>query len=161
MKRKSKFLIKIAILLAAGLGMLVSANAHEIPADVRLHVFFKPAGSKLEILVRAPMSALREVDFPKRGPGYLVISKADEALRNAAKLWLIDSLDIYENDARLPAPRIVHVRVSLPSDTSFTSYASALANLKSEPLADTLDLGCRNSASFKPCWIPGFWYLVG
>jgi len=22
-------------------------------------------------------------------------------------------------------------------------------------------LGCRNSASFEPCWIPGFWYLVG
>ena len=140
MKRKPKFLIKIAILLAAGLGMLVSANAHEIPADVRLHVFFKPAGNTLQVLVRSPMSALREVDFPKRGPGYLVISKADEALRNAAKLWLIDSLDIYENDARLPAPRIVHVRVSLPSDTSFTSYESALANLKSPPLADTLDL---------------------
>ncbi|HTD90501.1 MAG TPA: HupE/UreJ family protein, partial [Burkholderiales bacterium] len=126
--------------LAAGPALQMPAGAHEIPADVRLHVFFKPAGNKLEVLVRAPMSALREVDFPKRGPGYLVISKADDALRNAAKLWLIDSLDIYENDARLPAPRIVHVRVSLPSDTSYTSYESALATLKSPPLADNLDL---------------------
>lgn len=25
----------------------------------------------------------------------------------------------------------------------------------------TLNLGCRNSASFEPCWIPGFWYVVG
>ena len=118
----------------------MQAWAHEIPADVRLHIFFKPAGNKLEVLVRAPMSALREVDFPKRGPGYLIISKADEALRNATKLWLIDSLDFYENDTRLPAPRIIQARVSLPSDTSFTAYESALANLNSPPLADTLDL---------------------
>ena len=60
------------------------------------------------------MSALREVDFPKRGAGYRDVSKADAALHHAAKLWLIDSLDIFENDVRLPAPRIVHARVALP-----------------------------------------------
>ena len=27
------------------------------------------------------LAALREVDFPKSGPGYLVVSKADDALR--------------------------------------------------------------------------------
>ena len=79
---------------------------------MRLNIFFKPAGNKLELLVRIPMSALREVDFPKRGPGYLIVSQADQALRNATRQWLIDSLDIYENDARLPAPRIVHARVT-------------------------------------------------
>jgi hypothetical protein len=115
-------------------------NAHDIPADVRLNIFFKPAGNTLQVLVRAPMSALREVDFPKQGPGYLVISKADAALRGAAKQWLIDNIDIFENDARLPAPRIAQVRVSLPSDTSFTSYESALENINRPPLADNLDL---------------------
>ena len=120
--------------------VLTTAHAHDIPADVRLNIFFKPAGNKLEVLVRAPMAALREVDFPKRGPGYLEVSKADAALRSAAKLWLIDSLDIFENDARLPAPRIVQVRVALPSDTSFTAYESAMANLNTPPLDDHLDL---------------------
>ncbi len=116
------------------------ARAHDIPADVRLNIFVKPAGNKLEVLIRAPLSALREVDFPKRGPGYLVVSQADAALRQAAKQWLIDSLDIFENDTRLPTPRLVHVRVALPSDTSFTAYPSALAHLHSPPLADSLDL---------------------
>ena len=62
--------------------VLTTAHAHDIPADVRLNIFFKPAGNKLEVLVRAPMAALREVDFPKRGPGYLEVSKADAALRS-------------------------------------------------------------------------------
>ncbi len=129
-----------AITIATNTGMATQAHAHDIPADVRLNIFFKPEGKTLKLLVRAPMSALREVDFPKRGPGYLVVSQADQALRNAAKLWLIDSLDVYANDARLPAPRVVQVRVALPSDTAFTAYESALANLNSPPLADNLDL---------------------
>ena len=131
-----------AIKSVIGLLALTSAGvlAHDIPADVRLNIFFKPAGKTLQVLVRAPMSAMREVDFPKRGPGYLVVSKADEALRNAAKLWLIDNFEIYENDSRLPAPRIVHTRVTLPSDAAFTAYESALANVKKPPLADELDL---------------------
>jgi len=128
------------IVLAFIACMATTATAHDIPADVRLNIFFKPVGNKLEVLVRAPMSAMREVDFPKHGPGYLVVSKADEALRNAAKQWLIDSLDIYENDARLPAPRIVQARVALPSDTSFTSYEAAMTHLKKPPLGDNLDL---------------------
>ncbi len=140
MNRIQKFILRIATTLALAAGVATYAHAHDIPADVRLHIFFKPAGNTLQVLVRAPMSALREVDFPKRGPGYLEVSKADEALRNAAKQWLIDSLDIFENDARLPAPRIARVRVSLPSDTSFTAYESAMANLNSPPLADNLDL---------------------
>ncbi len=120
--------------------ILMPAMAHDIPADVRLHIFLKPAGNTLQVLMRAPMSALREVDFPKRGPGYLEISKADTALRNAAKQWLIGNLEVYENDAPLSPPRIARVRVALPSDTSFTDFASALANINSPPLADNLDL---------------------
>jgi len=118
MKQISAHMIWIVVVFLAP--MATPATAHDIPADVRLNIFFKSGGNKLEVLVRAPMSAMREIDFPKHGPGYLVVSKADEALRNAAKQWLIDSLDIYENDVRLPGPRIVHARVTLPSDTSFT-----------------------------------------
>ena len=50
--------------------------------------FVKPAGNRLQLLVRVPMSAMREVDFPLRGPGYLDLGRADDALRNAAKLWI-------------------------------------------------------------------------
>jgi hypothetical protein len=81
-----------------------------------------------------------EVDFPTRGPGYLDVSRADDALRSAAKLYLIDNIMVYENDVPLPAPSIVHARVSLPSDRSFSSYEQALAHVQEPRLADNLDL---------------------
>ena len=61
-------------------------------------------------------------------------------LRDAAKLWLIDHIDVYEDDRRLPAPRIAAARVSLPSDRSFVSYEEARAHVHGPRLADELDL---------------------
>ena len=89
----------LAIAATAVLACVVvpNARAHEIPADVRINAFVRPAGDRLELLIRVPLAAMREVDFPTRGPGYLDLSRADEALRNAAKLWLIDNIDVYEN----------------------------------------------------------------
>ncbi len=132
----------IAKVLAAMLACALapSAAAHDIPADVRINAFVKPAGSRLELALRVPLAAMTDVDFPTRGPGYLELGRVDEALRNAAKLHLIDNITLYENDAPLPAPRIVHARVSLPSDKSFTSYPTALAHLQAPPLSPDLEL---------------------
>lgn len=132
---------RAAALIVALVGAWAStAMAHDVPVDVKINAFLKPTGNRLELLVRVPMLALQEVEFPTRGPGYLDLSRADDALRHATKLWLIDNIDIYENDTRLPPPRIANVRVSLPSDRSFTSYDQALAHVQGPPLADNLDL---------------------
>ncbi len=127
-------------LLAACVLVIPAARAHDIPNDIRINAFFKPDGKRLQLLLRVPLSAMREVDFPKRGPGYLEVSRADEALRNAAKLWLIDSIDIHEDGNKLAAPRVMHARVSLPSDKSFASFEQALAHVQGPRLADSLDL---------------------
>jgi HupE / UreJ protein len=139
-------LIALARGLAAALVAMLpcaiapSALGHEIPADVKINAFVKPQGDRLELLIRVPLAAMREVDFPTRGPGYLVISRADEALRNATKLHLIDNITIYENDVLLPAPSIVYARVSLPSDRSFTSYGEARAQVGAPRHSDDLEL---------------------
>ncbi len=57
-----------------------SASAHEIPTDVVIQTLLKPDDNKLEFLVRVPLEAMRDVNFPESGPGYLVISEADETL---------------------------------------------------------------------------------
>jgi hypothetical protein len=116
------------------------AAAHDIPTDVKINTFVRPEGSRLELLIRVPLAAMIEVDFPTRGPGYLDLARADEALRTAAKLYLIDNISLYENDALLPAPRIARARVSLASDRSFASYEEAHAHVGGPPLADSLDL---------------------
>lgn len=128
----------VALILACVLAF--GAAAHDVPADVRINAFVKPAGQRLQLLIRVPMAAMQDVDFPRRGPGYLDVSRADDALRNAAQLWLVSHIDLYENDARFSAPTIVHARVSLPSDRSFANYEQALAHVGGPRLADDLDL---------------------
>jgi hypothetical protein len=125
--------------LAALIGA-IGAGAHEVPTDVTINLFVKPAGDRLELLVRVPMAAMRDIDVPTRGPGYLDLARADAALRDAIKLWLIDHIDVFENENRLPAPRIAAARVSLPSDRSFTSYETARAHVAGPRLADDVDL---------------------
>jgi HupE/UreJ protein len=130
--------VMTAILVMAAVGS--GALAHEIPSDVKLNVFFKPAGNRLLLLVRAPLAAMNEAEVPTRGPGYIDLPRADEALRGAAKVYLTDNLTVTENDTPLPTPRVVHARVSLPSDKSFASYEEALAHLEGPPLDPSLDL---------------------
>src|SRR5262245_17313411 len=117
-----------------------SAAAHDIPTDVKINAFVKPAGKRLELLIRVPLAAMIEVDIPTRGPGYLDLSRADGALPDATKLYLIDNITVYENGAPLPPPHLLYARVSLPSDRSFTSYEQARAHVEGPRLSDALEL---------------------
>ncbi len=79
-------------------------EAHDIPVDVAIQAFVKPEGRHLRVLVRAPLDAMRDVDYPRRGADGLVdVARADAALREAASVWLAESLRIDEGDRRLPA----------------------------------------------------------
>jgi hypothetical protein len=111
----------------------------QIPADVRINAFVKPAGDRLELLIRLPLAAMIEVEFPTRGPGYLDLARADAALRGAAKI-LADSITVFENDLALPPPQIERVRVSLASDRSFSSYEQARAHVEEARLPDDSEL---------------------
>jgi hypothetical protein len=116
------------------------AAAHDIPNDVRVLAYVKPEGQRLALAVRVPMIAMREVDFPTRGGGYLDLARAEPALRNAARLWLLANLDVFEGDERLDKPVLRQARVSLPSDRSFESYERAIAHLEGPRLASDLEL---------------------
>lgn len=108
-------------------------EAHDVPLDVLVQGFVKPEADRLRVLIRAPLSGMLDVEYPVFGPGYLDLDRADPALRTAAKLWLVDDLAVYEDGERLPGPVIAAVRVSLPSDKSFTDYDRALAHVRYGP----------------------------
>ncbi|MCI0363908.1 MAG: HupE/UreJ family protein, partial [Phycisphaerales bacterium] len=116
------------------------ASAHDIPNDVRVQTFLKPTGARLHLLVRVPLRALRDVDFPQRGPGYLDLARADAVLRDAAMLWLADAIELYEGETRLPQPQISALRVALESDKSFASYEEALAHVTGARLPDSVEV---------------------
>jgi hypothetical protein len=105
------------------------AVAHNIPNDLTVQAFFKPEGTHLRLLVRVPLKAMRDVEFPLRGPGYLDLERVDAILPDAVNLWIAGALDVYEDDARLPKPAIVESRVSLLSELSFATYDAALAHV--------------------------------
>jgi HupE/UreJ protein len=128
------------LLLAALLAAPLRAGAHEIPADVMVSAFVRPEGQRLRLLVRVPLKAMRDVDFPKRGAGFLDLARADASLRNAATLWISDSVELYQGDARLGPPQLVDARVSLESDKSFASYERALAHVTGARLPSDLEL---------------------
>ncbi len=131
----------VVLLVAAALVALPSRPAaHEVPARVTILLFVRPDGDRLRILARVPLEAMRDVEFPVRGPGYLVLDGLDPLLRDAAQLWIARALEPAEGGRRLPDPSIIAVRVSLPSDRSFGSWDAALAHTTGPPLTGELEL---------------------
>ncbi|MCY3773820.1 MAG: HupE/UreJ family protein [Gemmatimonadetes bacterium] len=117
---------------------VTGAYGHDIPRDITIQAFVKPEGQSLRLLVRVPLEAMLDVNFPLVGPGYLDLARADESLNDAAMLWIGQEVSIYEDGTRLPVPELAAVRASLPSDQSFRAYDTALASTLGQPLpADT------------------------
>jgi HupE/UreJ protein len=135
-------MLRALVVMAAVLGFVLAGPgaAHDIPNDVKVQMFVKPAGDRLQLLVRVPLAAMQEVDVPRRGPGYIDLKRADAALRNAATLWIADNMEIREGDERLGQPKLVDARITLPSDKSFSSFDEAIAHLKGPRLPESTDL---------------------
>lgn len=114
--------------------------AHEIPARVTVMAFIKPEGRSLRLLVRTPLEAMRDVNFPLRWPGYLDLEHAGPQLLEAVQTWIAGPLELTEDGHRLVGPRIVAIQVSLPSDRSFESWEAALGHVTGPPLPPKTEL---------------------
>ncbi|HYT76400.1 MAG TPA: HupE/UreJ family protein [Vicinamibacterales bacterium] len=130
-----------AVRLAAALMLSPAfAAAHDIPASVVVQAYVRPEGQRMHLLVRVPLVAMRDVEFPLRDGGLLDLPRADAALRDAATLWLAGDIELYEESTPLAAPRTVAACVSLPSDRSFVTYDAALAHVSGAPLPQSTQL---------------------
>ncbi len=117
-----------------------AAAVHDIPADVTVRMFVAPRGQVLRVVVRAPLEAMRDIEFPVFGPGYLDLAAAGPLLRDAAELWVAGYLAFFEDGRRLARPAVVSVRPSLPSDRSFADLGAALAHVAGPPLSPGIEL---------------------
>ena len=127
-----------ALLLA--LSYSFSAPAHDIPNDVTVQAFLKSEGHRMRLLVRVPMSSMRDIDFPEpRTAGLSGLGACTGPLMpDAATRWISDAIRLYEEDAVLPRPTVLETRISLPSDKTFSSSEEALAHVTGPRLsADT------------------------
>jgi hypothetical protein len=124
----------VALIAALALFAPAPSAAHDIPPSVVVQAFLRPQGDRLRLLVRVPLGAMRDVEFPLRADGLLDLPRADRALRDAATLWIARDIAVFEGDAALGTPAIAGVRVALPSDRSFVTFESALAGVLGPPL---------------------------
>jgi len=114
--------------------------AHEIPPSVMVLAFVKPEPGRLRLVVRVPLESIRDFELVLRGPGYLDLPSVNPELKNAGRVWVADYVEVFENDRPLERRQVTAARLSLPSDRSFRSYDTALANVLGPPLADSVDL---------------------
>ena len=76
-------------------------GAHDIPTDVTIHAFVRPVDQRLELIVRAPIAAMRDVVFPTRPDNMLDVGNTDGAIRHAAMIWIADGVAIFGPDRKL------------------------------------------------------------
>ncbi len=88
-------------------------------------------GQSMRILVRVPMEAVRDVDFPALEGGYLDVASLAPRLPGLAKIWVADAVILSENDVVLLPPRVTATQISIESDHSFASFEQADARLHS------------------------------
>ncbi len=135
----------VAIALAALAAGPLAGGAHEIPQSVTIIAYLKPEGTTLRLVARVPLAAMRDIQWPLRGPGYLELGSLDELLRDGAKIWVADNVRLFENGAPLPAPTIRATRISLQSDRSFESYEAASAHVLAARLPATTELAWQQA----------------
>ena len=136
-------LVSALLLFSAIFSWPLAVQAHDIPSRVTVFSFVKPEGDQLTVLLRVPMEALSEVVFPLRGPGYLRISESEDAQEDAARVYITESMHFYEDGVELTEKELVTTRVSLPSNRTFIDYETAMENIMSPPLDDSVNLFWR------------------
>jgi hypothetical protein len=118
-----------ALLLVVGLVLPAALSAHEIPNDVTIQSFVKAEGQQLRLLVRVPLAAMRDFNWPMKGADTLDVANAGQQLSDASTLWVGDDVKVYEGDRLLAPQQVLATRATPAEDRSFDTYESALALL--------------------------------
>jgi len=127
------------------------AQAHEIPQRVAITILARHESDRLRLLVRVPLESTRDVDFAVRADGTLDIALAMPLLREAATVWLVSGLSVFEDGNALDAGRLIAARLATPSDRSFASYNAALTHLQ-QATVDT-SLKVRREDALLDVWL--------
>jgi hypothetical protein len=130
--------IRLTALLISTAGL---AGAHDIPNDVTIQAYLKPEGKVAHLLIRVPLAAMRDMNFPEQRSGVLDLEQTAPLLPDAAILWMGNFIEFYEGSSLLPKPRVMASRISLPGDKSFMTYEDAMAHFRAPVLTNSNQVG--------------------
>jgi hypothetical protein len=135
----SPWFVAVAALLFS-VGPATRLFAHDIPRDVTVQAFAKAEGQTFRLLVRVPLKAIMDIEFPRKERDFVDLERVDQALRDASMIWLARKIELLEEDTALPEPKILSTRVALESDRSFASYEEALAHVTGPALGNDVSI---------------------
>lgn len=119
---------------------LAPAFAHDIPADATVHALVRPGGRTLQVIVRVPLSTIRDIEFSETPAGYLDIEKLNPLLPRAVQVQIAGLLDVFEGTHELAAPTVAATHISLESDRSLDTFETALANIRQPSMPNSANL---------------------
>ncbi|HEX7797549.1 MAG TPA: HupE/UreJ family protein [Vicinamibacterales bacterium] len=132
-RARSHLTTGVSLLLFAA---IVHAATRPIPEVVNVKVFAHVENSGLDLLVRVPLAAVKDIQFPVRGEaGYLDLDALPSILPGAADQWIAGGFQVFDRGVPVSRPEVEQPRISLISDQSFDSYQSALGHLTAAPVA--------------------------
>ena len=112
-----------------------------LPESVEVRALAQREDRNLRLLVRVPLSVIRDIPFPvKRDTDYLDLSAIQTILPAAARYWIQGCFEVYENRERITDIEIAKTRISPFSDESFRSFESALAHFSEAPSGNNVNL---------------------
>ena len=132
---EKRYLLAASLLCGA-----VAVSAHDIPSDVNAQILLKPEATHLDVIVRVPLAAIRDVEFPELAGGYLDVEKLAPRLPDAAKVWIADFVGIRAGERQLEKPAVAATQISLASDRSLETFESALAHVRGPELPNSSQL---------------------
>src|SRR5262245_59935581 len=107
-------------LLCVLIPLTTYAADRPLPESVELRVLIKQEPGNLRVLVRAPLSVIRNTSFPlKDDIGHLDLNAVQIVLPSAARYWIQRCLQVYENHEHITDIEIAKARISPFSDDSF------------------------------------------
>ena len=124
----------IALAVALVLAFPSRPDAHEIPVSVVVQAFVKPDADRLRLLVRVPLTSMRDVVFPLRDSVYVDLRASEPLLTGLATTWIVHYVEMFESDTLVGPGTVTATRIALPSDPSFIRYETALAGVHSPGL---------------------------
>src|SRR5271169_4436479 len=101
--------------LTSAIVFLLASFAHAadrpLPETVAVKAFARLTRGQLELLVRVPLAAVKDVQFPVRGDaGYLDLSALKSMFPGAARYWIADCFEVQEDGVKAAKPAIVGTR---------------------------------------------------
>ena len=134
---RSRWFVAVAGVSLFLFAPFVHAVNRPVPETVSIKAFARLEGPQLELLVRVPLAAIRDIQFPTRGDAAdLDLVALKSMLPGAARYWVASRFEVLDGGVPLPKPQVAETRISISADQSFDSYQRAAARLGAPDLPE-------------------------